>query len=134
MGNTEYAQWYVMRDLKRCNAKKPAYKQLQEAGVKVFVPLKWQIILQKGKKVREKVPVIQDLLFVYDSRQHLDSIVERTKTLQYRWLRNTFRFGNGQIHTSRQQFRFTPILFAGRNNPSDVRAQNSDYRRLSQWI
>ena len=74
MGNTEYAQWYVMRDLKRCNAKKPAYKQLQEAGVKVFVPLKWQIILQKGKKVREKVPVIQDLLFVYDSRQHLDSI------------------------------------------------------------
>jgi len=53
MGNTEYAQWYVMRDLKRCNAKKPAYKQLQEAGVKVFVPLKWQIILQKGKKVRE---------------------------------------------------------------------------------
>lgn len=65
MGNTEYAQWYVMRDLKRCNAKKPAYKQLQEAGVKVFVPLKWQIILQKGKKVREKVPVIQDLLFVY---------------------------------------------------------------------
>ena len=26
-----------MRDLKRCNAKKPAYKQLQEAGVKVFV-------------------------------------------------------------------------------------------------
>lgn len=91
MGNTEYAQWYVMCDLKRCNAKKPAYKQLQEAGVKVFVPLKWQIILQKGKKVREKVPVIQDLLFVYDSRQHLDSIVERTKTLQYRWLRNTFR-------------------------------------------
>lgn len=79
MENTEYAQWYVMRDLKRCNAKKPAYKQLQEAGVKVFVPLKWQIILQKGKKVREKVPVIQDLLFVYDSRRHLDSIVERTK-------------------------------------------------------
>ena len=91
MENTEYAQWYVMRDLKRCNAKKPAYKQLQEAGVKVFVPLKWQIILQKDKKVREKVPVIQDLLFVYDSRRHLDSIVERTKTLQYRWLRNTFR-------------------------------------------
>ena len=89
MENTEYAQWYVMRDLKRCNAKKPAYKQLQEAGVKVFVPLKWQIILQKDKKVREKVPVIQDLLFVYDSRRHLDSIVERTKTLQYRWLRNT---------------------------------------------
>ena len=49
MENTEYAQWYVMRDLKRCNAKKPAYKQLQEAGVKVFVPLKWQIICKRIK-------------------------------------------------------------------------------------
>lgn len=47
--------------------------------------------IAKGKKVREKVPVIQDLLFVYDSRRHLDSIVEKTRTLQYRWLRNTFR-------------------------------------------
>ena len=54
MENTEYAQWYVMRDLKRCNAKKPAYKQLQEAGVKVFVPLKWQIILQKDKRYVRK--------------------------------------------------------------------------------
>lgn len=67
---------------------------IQEAtktGIKVFVPLMEQITLQKGKKVREKVPVIQDLLFVYDSRRHLDSIVEKTRTLQYRWLRNTFR-------------------------------------------
>lgn len=80
-----------MRDLKWCNTKKPICRQLQEAGVKIFVPLKWQIILQKGRKVHEKIPVIQDLLSTHDSRQHLDSIVERTKTPQYRWLRNTFR-------------------------------------------
>ena len=91
MESTEYAQWYVMRDLKRRNAKEPAYKKLQKTGIKVFVPLMEQITLQKGKKVREKVPVIQDLLFVYDSRRHLDSIVEKTRTLQSRWLRNTFR-------------------------------------------
>lgn len=90
MGDTE-KRWYVMRDLKRRNAKKPAYKQLQESGMKVFVPMKWQIVIRKGKKVREEVPFIQDLLFVCDSRQHLDPIVERTRTLQYRWLRNTYR-------------------------------------------
>lgn len=88
--NTEQ-QWYVMRDLKRRNAKEPAYKQLQESGVKVFVPMKWQLVIRKGKKVREEVPFIQDLLFVCDSRQHLDPIVEKTRTLQYRWLRNTYR-------------------------------------------
>ena len=91
MESTEYAQWYVMRDLNRRNAKVPAYKKLKKTGIKVFVPLMEQITLQKGKKVREKVPVIQDLLFVYDYRRHLDSIVEKTRTLQYRWLRNTFR-------------------------------------------
>ena len=61
-----------MRDLKRRNAKEPAYKQLQESGVKVFVPMKWQLVIRKGKKVREEVPFIQDLLFVCDPRQHLD--------------------------------------------------------------
>lgn len=66
-----------MRDLKRRNAKEPAYKQLQESGVKVFVPMKWQLVIRKGKKVREEVPFIQDLLFVCDSRQHLDPIVEK---------------------------------------------------------
>ena len=35
--------------------------------------------------------MIQDLLFVYASRLHLDPIVEKIPTLQYRWLRNTFR-------------------------------------------
>lgn len=68
-----------------------AYKQLQELGVKVFVPMTWQIIMQEGKRIRIEVPVIQDLLFVYDSRLHLDPIVESIQTLQYRWLRNTFR-------------------------------------------
>ena len=49
MGNTEYAQWYVMRDLKRCNAKKPAYKQLQEVGVGIC-PLEMANHFAKGQK------------------------------------------------------------------------------------
>lgn len=111
MESTEYAQWYVMRDLKRRNAKEPAYKKLQKTGIKVFVPLMEQITLQKGKKVREKVPVIQDLLFVYDSRRHLDSIVEKDPNasipLATEYVSGTHdcaRFGNGQIHTSRQHY------------------------------
>ena len=91
MENTGKNQWFVMRDLKRRNAKEPAYKQLQKLGFKVFVPMKWQIKVLKGRKIREEIPYIQDLLFVCDYRQNLDPVVERTKTLQYRWLRNTFR-------------------------------------------
>lgn len=80
-----------MRDLKRRNAKEPAYQLLRNLGVEVFVPMKWQIIVRKGVKVREKIPFIQDLLFVCDSRLHLDPIVAKTPTLQYRWSRNAYR-------------------------------------------
>ena len=36
-------QWFVMRDLKRPNAKLPAYQQLIEDGFEVFTPMRWQI-------------------------------------------------------------------------------------------
>lgn len=41
--------WYVMRDLKRPNAKHPAYKQLEELGFQVFIPMKWFLSVKQGK-------------------------------------------------------------------------------------
>lgn len=83
--------WFVMRDLKRFNAKQPAYKLLAEKQIKVFTPMRWRLTVKQGQKIREEVPFIQDLLFVYDVREHLDQIVNRLPTLQYRWLHNTYR-------------------------------------------
>lgn len=79
--------WFVMRDLKRPNAKEPAYKQLGELDVEIFTPLRWHLSIKKGKREREQKPFIQDLLFVHDTKKHLDSIVERIPTLQYRYQR-----------------------------------------------
>lgn len=64
-------QWFVMRDLKRANAKLPAYKQLEEAGFRVFTPM--------TTKIMEN--------FVYSSKEALDKVVTRTHTLQYRFLK-----------------------------------------------
>lgn len=80
-----------MRDLKRPNAKQPAYKFLREEGFEVFVPTKSQIITRNGKKVVEEIPVIRDLLFVHTEKERLDPIVARTETLQYRFMRNCGR-------------------------------------------
>ena len=85
------ASWFVMRDLKRANAKLPAYKLLQEKNIQVFTPMRWYLSEEKGKKVRKQVPCVRDLLFVYDRRDTLDPIVELIPTLQYRWLRNSYR-------------------------------------------
>ena len=77
--------WFAMRDLKRANALLPAYKQLTEAGMKVFTPMTTRFTVKEGKRTRVEVPVMRDLLFVNESRQNLDPIVAKTPTLQYRF-------------------------------------------------
>ena len=84
-------RWYVMRDLKRTNAKVPAYKLLKGMKMEVFVPMKWHLVTRKGMRIREEVPFIQDLLFVHETQNNLDAVVEKIPTLQYRWLRGTWR-------------------------------------------
>lgn len=77
--------WFVMRDLKRANAKEPAYLQLRNAGFEVFTPLKRVLTLQRGQRIRREVPCIRDLLFVHDRQSAIDPIVAKTPTLQYRY-------------------------------------------------
>ena len=50
-----------MRDLKRVNAKQPAYMELKGMGMEVFVPMKQHLKMKKGVRVREEVPFIPDL-------------------------------------------------------------------------
>ena len=84
-------QWFVMRDLKRRNAKLPAYKLLESLGVKVFTPMVWKLVVRHGKRSREEVPFMQDLLFVHDTRQAVDPIVEKYDTVQYRYVRGGYK-------------------------------------------
>ena len=83
--NTSPKRWYILRDLKRHNAKLPGYKFLEEQGVTVFTPMHWRLITRGGKKTTKYVPFIPDLLFVYESREILDTLVSKTPTLQYRF-------------------------------------------------
>ena len=77
-------QWFVMRDLKRPNAKIPAYKFLVNEGIEVFTPLKRSF--NDKKKEWEEKPLIHGLLFVHETRCKLDPIVKQIPTFQYRYL------------------------------------------------
>lgn len=77
--------WFVMRDLKRPNAKLPAYKQLADEYFEVFTPMKWILRTRLGKRIREEVPFMQDLLFVHGKRRDIEEVVKRTPTLQFRY-------------------------------------------------
>lgn len=78
------ALWYVLRDLKRANAKTHAYKVLAELGFEVFTPM--HSVLRSGLRgnvQRILIPVIPSLLFAHAAKSDLDKVVERTLTLQY---------------------------------------------------
>lgn len=84
---TNKKHWYVMRDLKRRSARVLAFSELSEAGLEVFTPLIEMMFTVGHRKERRMVPVIQDLLFVHESKQTLDPYVERYPNLQYRYQR-----------------------------------------------
>ena len=81
----ESLQWFAMRDLKRRHAKLPAYKLFENLKVQYFTPMVHRLVVINGKRVDQEVPFMQDLLFVKDTREHLDSIVEKNSKLQYRY-------------------------------------------------
>ena len=83
-------QWYVLRDFKKWNAKSPGYKVLPELGIRCFTPMHWVVTNRLGKRRREYVPVIQSLLFAYDTKETLEPVVERDSSLQFQ-----FRRGGG---------------------------------------
>lgn len=82
--------WYVLRDLKRPNAKLPAYKQLSDEHFEVFTPMKWSLSEKGGKHERRLIPVMQDLLFVHTTKLKIEPIIQKTKTLQFRFDRGGY--------------------------------------------
>lgn len=91
LNNPKDVRWFVLRDLKRANSKQPAYKLFEEKNVEYFTPMKSKLVVVKGKQIRKEVPCIPDLLFVHNSREVLDPIIDEVSTVQYRWVRNKYR-------------------------------------------
>lgn len=85
------AQWFVMRDLTRPNAKLPAYRLLAKSGIECFTPMVPKLFVRHGRQEQEEVPFIHDLLFVHAVREVLDPMVAKVATLQYRYLRKPWR-------------------------------------------
>lgn len=75
-----------MRDLSRRNSNRMAHHELRDAGLEVFTPMTEMLLTIRGKKQRREVPVIQDLLFVHESKVRLDAYVAKFPSLQYRYL------------------------------------------------
>lgn len=103
----ESEQWFIMSSLKRSHSKSAAYKQLIDKQYKVFTPLKWRLRISKeGKRIREQVPFIQDLLFVYGKKSEIDQIVHRYPTLQFRFRKGGYRIPMVVSDAEMEEFMF----------------------------
>lgn len=109
--------WYAMRDFTRPNAKLPAYKLLAQEGLEVFTPMKEQLKIKNGKRIRENVPVLHDLLFVHGLRDDIDPIVNKNANspipLQERhttYPHNDCRKRNAAFYSRCKDIRSTEIL------------------------
>lgn len=80
--------WFVLRDLKRTNAKSPAYRVLPELGFETFTPMHWTLKSNpQGGKSRTYEPFIHGLLFAKSLKPELDEVIIKTETLQYRFVK-----------------------------------------------
>lgn len=86
-GDAEELRWFVMRDLKRANSKTPAWSVLADQGMEIFTPMKLHVRQVRGRKVKERRPVIQDLLFVHDTEQRVKAVADKIPTLQFRYVK-----------------------------------------------
>lgn len=89
--NKEEKRWYVLRDLKRPNAKLPGYQLLQEKSIRMFTPMRWHLVTRQGHKVRVQRPFMQDLLFAYDTHSVLEQLLTPVDTLQFRYVKGVRR-------------------------------------------
>lgn len=78
MNNNENV-WYAMRVTYSRELKLRDY--LEENSIKCFLPMRYEIKTIRGKKVRELVPVIHNLIFVYSTRAILDQVKLRVESI-----------------------------------------------------
>lgn len=103
-----------MRDLRRRNTNVLAVDELAQAGVEVFTPMQEMLMTIGGRRRRRTVPVIQDLLFVRETKDILDKYVARDPNLQYRYQRGK-SIDQPMTISDTEMHRFIRAISASRN-------------------
>ena len=81
MQENEYG-WYAMSATFCRELKAKAY--LEEHGVKCFIPMRYELVVEKiGVKTRKMIPAIHNLIFAYTTKQRLQELKGVVTYLHY---------------------------------------------------
>lgn len=78
---SEPLHWYAMRATYRRELE--AMHRLEGAGMGCFVPMQYHFRVKRGRRVRELVPVVRNLLFVHARPSELQRLKQELLYLQY---------------------------------------------------
>lgn len=81
MSSNEKMQWFAMRAT-YCRGMQ-IKSLLDQKGISNFIPMRYEIREKNGRKKRELIPVIRDLIFVRAVRSELQWVKDRNPYLQY---------------------------------------------------
>ena len=81
LSRSESVLWYAMRATYRREL--DAIHRLKEAGMGCFIPMQYHFRLKRGRRVRELVPAVRNLLFVHALPSELKRMKLELPYLQY---------------------------------------------------
>lgn len=73
--------WYAMRATYRRELE--AMERLKSASLGCFIPMQYHVRVRRGRRVRELVPVVRNLLFVHARSSELRAVKSELPYLQY---------------------------------------------------
>ena len=81
MLSSEKMQWFAMRATYRRGMQIKAL--LDKEGINNFIPMRYEVRIRNGRKRRELVPVISDLIFVHAVQSELQKVKFKLPYFQY---------------------------------------------------
>lgn len=73
--------WFAMRVTYRREMK--VKDRLDEEGLEYYIPMHYSFTIRRGHKVKELVPVIRGLVFIYASQADVQRVKDKMPYLQY---------------------------------------------------
>lgn len=84
-------QWYVLRAVFKSELR--VRDALRRAGFRAYVPMRWEIMVSGGRKLRRLVPAITELVFVYSTAEAITDFKSHCRDTVY-WLTRPSLSGN----------------------------------------
>lgn len=82
MDKDKTVQWYAMSAIYRSELKVKDY--LDSRGIECYVPMTEAMRLRRGRKVKEKVPAVCNLIFVHSDSQTINNVKTVQPRLQFK--------------------------------------------------